>query len=192
MSVYSPPIRHSRNPLCEKHAQARLWQLAEALLLMKRCGDFNQAMMELGATVCTPVRPACGALSRLTAKPDGRACRSSCRPCTPQAAKEAVGEVAVAVRRGQAVLAVQRQAEGRWANLWEFPHAAVADDETHEAAAGRLLKRTGLTAKLGAELTTVIHGVTRFRIRLVCLEAVFRCGEFLANEYQQARLLPPS
>jgi A/G-specific adenine glycosylase len=36
-----------------------LWQTAEQLLDRKRPGDFNQAMMELGATVCTPRAPAC-------------------------------------------------------------------------------------------------------------------------------------
>jgi A/G-specific adenine glycosylase len=37
------------------------WELAEALLSRQRPGDFNQAMMELGATVCTPLRPKCEA-----------------------------------------------------------------------------------------------------------------------------------
>ena len=37
----------------------KIWQKAESLLDRKRPGDFNQAMMELGATVCTPRSPAC-------------------------------------------------------------------------------------------------------------------------------------
>jgi A/G-specific adenine glycosylase len=40
-------------------AGERLWQTAEALLSPKRPGDFNQAMMELGATVCLPRQPQC-------------------------------------------------------------------------------------------------------------------------------------
>src|SRR5580698_2904629 len=40
-------------------AQAEIWRRAEALLDRKRPGDFNQAMMELGATVCTPRAPSC-------------------------------------------------------------------------------------------------------------------------------------
>lgn len=40
-------------------AGQELWEAAEALLDRRRPGDFNQAMMELGATVCTPRAPAC-------------------------------------------------------------------------------------------------------------------------------------
>jgi A/G-specific adenine glycosylase len=36
------------------------WHFAQGLVPAKRPGDFNQAMMELGATVCTPVTPVCG------------------------------------------------------------------------------------------------------------------------------------
>ena len=41
--------------------QGQLWALAEELLPAKGCGDFNQAMMELGALVCAPVSPNCDA-----------------------------------------------------------------------------------------------------------------------------------
>ena len=37
----------------------KLWQLSEELLPTKRIGDFNQALMELGAVVCTPKQPRC-------------------------------------------------------------------------------------------------------------------------------------
>jgi A/G-specific adenine glycosylase len=40
-------------------ASEKVWQKAESLIDSKRPGDFNQAMMELGATVCTPRAPAC-------------------------------------------------------------------------------------------------------------------------------------
>src|SRR5262245_7752921 len=40
-------------------ARKALWQVAEALLPRDQVGDFNQALMELGALVCTPERPAC-------------------------------------------------------------------------------------------------------------------------------------
>jgi len=43
----------------ERVAREPLWQMAQELLHRKRPGDFNQAMMELGATVCLPRRPKC-------------------------------------------------------------------------------------------------------------------------------------
>src|SRR5262245_25283601 len=45
-----------RGPVC-----SWLWQVAEALLPARRVGDFNQALMELGALVCTPATPRCDA-----------------------------------------------------------------------------------------------------------------------------------
>ncbi len=43
----------------QPHTKEATWQKAEALLDHERPGDFNQAMMELGATVCTPRAPQC-------------------------------------------------------------------------------------------------------------------------------------
>ena len=44
----------------EGEGKAWVWSAAEAVLPAKRVGDFNQALMELGALVCTPTAPACG------------------------------------------------------------------------------------------------------------------------------------
>ena len=96
------------------------------------------------------------------------------------------------VRRGDEVLLVQRPPQGRWASLWEFPHAPLAAGESADAAAARLLPElTGLQARLGPELATLRHGVTRFRITLVCFEAEHLSGEFRSAFYQQAVWLPP-
>jgi adenine-specific DNA glycosylase len=104
-----------------------------------------------------------------------------------------VQEAAVVVRRGLKVLLVQRPAAGRWANLWEFPHAPLAAGETHEAAAGRLLAElTGLDADVGAELLTLRHGVTHHRITLVCFEAAYRSGTFASAFYQQGAWVAPA
>ncbi len=50
-----------RPPLKAAKAQARLWGIAEALAPRGRAGDFNQALMDLGATICVPRRPRCPA-----------------------------------------------------------------------------------------------------------------------------------
>jgi A/G-specific adenine glycosylase len=77
--------------------------------------------------------------------------------------------------------------------MWEFPHGELEADESHEAAAERLLgPLTGLTADLGPELLTVRHGVTRFRITLVCLEAEYRGGKFRSAFYDRGLWLRPA
>jgi A/G-specific adenine glycosylase len=181
-------------PPHETATQNRLWRLAEVLLPRERVGDFNQALMELGALVCTPAAPACSVCplrQRCEAFRQGRQHRLPVRP--PASVTEYIEEVAIVVRRGPLVLAVQRPANGRWANLWEFPHATLGEGETHEAAAARMLTQlTGICAALGPELTTLAHGITRFRIKLVCLEATYRRGKFRSTHYQQGNWMAPA
>jgi A/G-specific adenine glycosylase len=173
--------------------QRRLWQAALHLLPARRVGDFNQALMELGALVCTPVGPDCAAcpLARhCAARRLGLQDRIPLR--TAAEVIEAVAEVAVVVRQGSRVFLVQRPPKGRWAGMWEFPHGVLRADEAHEPAARRLLRElTAMEADLGAELLTVRHGVTRFRITMVCLEARYRSGVFASTFYQQGRWLLP-
>jgi A/G-specific adenine glycosylase len=173
--------------------QKRLWRAAEDLLPKREVGEFNQALMELGALVCTPAAPRC----------DGCPLREHCRarllglqeeiprrPAVPATVE--VAEVAVVVRRGEKVLLVQRPKEGRWAGLWEFPHGPLQEGDTHERAAARMLRQhTGVEADLGPELLTVRHGITRYRITLVCLQGRWRRGAFRSGFYQQGRWLRP-
>jgi A/G-specific adenine glycosylase len=172
----------------------RLWELAEALLPARRAGDFNQALMELGALVCTATAPRCGdcpLAANCEANRLGLQAEIPVRPARPEVVP--VQEAAVVVRRGAEVLVVQRPAAGRWANLWEFPHGPLAADETHEAAARRLLAElTGVAADLGAELLTLRHGVTHYRITLVCFEAAYRSGTFASAFYRQAAWVEPA
>jgi A/G-specific adenine glycosylase len=172
----------------------RLWALAEALLPARRVGAFNQALMELGALVCTPAAPCCSACpvaAHCEARRLGVQSEIPQRPARPEVVP--VQEAAVIVRRGAEVLLVQRPAEGRWANLWEFPHAALAEGETHEETAQRVVRDlAGLQADVGAELLTVRHGITRYRITLVCFEAAYRSGTFRSTFYREAAWVRPA
>lgn len=172
-----------------------VWDAARRVLPLKRVGDFNQALMELGALVCTSTSPNCDAC------PVARECVARAKGLQdvipPKAARPAVTEVrevAVVVRRGQRVLFARRPADAaRWANMWEFPHGELEPGESFEAAAERLTgPLTGLTADLGPELLTVRHGVTRFRITLVCLEADYRDGTFRSEFYDRGLWLRPA
>jgi A/G-specific adenine glycosylase len=166
-----------------------LWQMAEDLLPARQVGDFNQALMELGALVCTPMAPRC---SQCPLVQDCVARQRGLQEQIPARAQPPttilVPEVAVVVRRQDQVFLVQRPEQGRWAGMWEFPHGTVAERETHETAASRLLAElTGLRAALGGELLTVRHAVTHHRITLVCFEAQYRSGKFQSPFYVQGR-----
>jgi A/G-specific adenine glycosylase len=174
--------------------QKWLWEKAGRVLPAKRVGDFNQAVMELGALVCTPAAPKCDEC------PVAVACVSRSRQIQDVIPRKAnrpavteVREVALIVRRGPRVLLVQRPPDTkRWAGMWEFPHGELRAGEDHESAANRLVcPLTGLAVRLGSELTTIRHGVTRFRIKLVCLEALYRGGRFHSQFYPVGRWLRP-
>ncbi len=175
-------------------ARRWLWQAAEALLPVRRVGEFNQALMELGSLICTPASPRCGdcpLAERCQARQLGEQETIPVRSTGPAVTE--VRESAVVVRRADQVLLVQRPGSGRWANLWEFPHGPLQDGETHDSAALRLLTElTGVKARLGLELQTIRHGVTRYRISLVCFGAEHAAGEFSSSFYQQGLWLNPA
>ena len=175
-------------------ARRWLWKAAEELLPLKRAGAFNQALMELGALVCTPAAPQC------TKCPLRELCvarrmgaQESIPPRAPQVATTEVHESAVVIWREGRVLIAQRPPDApRWAGLWEFLRSPLATDETHEAAANRLVNNLStLQIHLGAELETIRHGVTRYRITLVCFEAEYVAGEFQSSFYSRAEWVAP-
>jgi A/G-specific adenine glycosylase len=173
-------------------ARRRLWRAAEQLLPTKRVGDFNQALMELGALVCTPLSPACTdcpLAPRCQAFQTGRQNEIPRRSLAP--ATTYVQEAAVVVRRAGKVLLLQRPATGRWAGLWEFPHGPLQGGESHEEAASRLARHLGLQFDLGPESVTIAHGITRYHITLVCFEAAYRAGEVMTDHYPQAAWVEP-
>ncbi|HEY7328669.1 MAG TPA: A/G-specific adenine glycosylase [Gemmataceae bacterium] len=178
----------------QPEARRWLWRAAEEILPHRDVGAFNQALMELGALVCTPAAPRCGECplaARCVARQLGRPESIPARTPPPEVA--AVQESAVVVRRGPEVLFVQRPAGGRWAGMWEFPHGPLLEGESHEAAASRLLRQlTGLHAKVGQELLTIRHSIMRYRITLTCFEAEHAGGEFKSPFYVEGRWLAPA
>lgn len=169
-------------------ARRWLWNAAEQLLPARRVGEFNQAVMELGALICTPRKPAC------LLCPVAEFCAARAQslqdsiPRKPKPVKATfVQEVAVVVQRGNRVLLVQRPNDAsRWASFWEFPHGPRHEHETTRQAAQRLVKElTGLRTRLSGELTTVRHGITRFVITMVCFQASYRGGQFRSEFYQR-------
>ncbi len=173
--------------------QDRLWSAATALLPACRIGAFNQALMELGALICTPAAPACDRC------PLARYCRSFQQGWQDQIPRkssapriEEVREVAVALWRRRQVLLVQRREGGRWPGMWELPRCTVPARAEPEQVAADLLAELGLRADLGAEFATLRHSVTRFRITLVCLKATWRRGAFRPGLYPVGRWVAPA
>jgi A/G-specific adenine glycosylase len=174
----------------EGEGKAWVWAAAEAVLPETRAGDFNQALMELGALVCTPAKPACG---KCPLRAHCRAKRDKLQEQIPPKKKPAaiaeVSEVGVVIRGGVKVLLCKRRADAnRWQNMWEVPHAERRPGEELPDAAARVAKElTGLDVEPGADVMTIRHGVTRYRITLACVEAAVRRGAFAPGFYGEAK-----
>jgi A/G-specific adenine glycosylase len=171
----------------------RLWQAAGALLPARRTGTFNQALMELGALICTPKAPTC---PRCPLTQQCHARIAGLQETIPLRGKRAptvqVDEVAVVLQRGNRVFLVRRPEGGRWAGLWEFPRVEQEPLEAPTAAAERLLASLGLRGEVQCALATIRHNVTRFRIVLTCLNARWQAGAYSSGPYPEARWVAPA
>ena len=143
----------------ERAVEERLWALADTLMPAERGGDYIQAQMDLGATLCTRSRPNC---ARCPLATDCVALATGRVTELPQARpKKAVPQrhVRVAViLRDEAVLLERRPPSGIWGGLLALPE--IPDDED---AANWLQRRFGTTASAQA-LATVRHVFTHFRL----------------------------
>jgi A/G-specific adenine glycosylase len=138
----------------------------------------NQALMDLGATVCTPTDPDCEhcPVSRWCA-----AFATSQQHEIPRPAKRIeltdVVEATVAVRHRGEYLLRRRPPGERWAGLWDFPRFAVADHEPLSLTlVEQVREQTGIVIALGEQLAEFRHGVTRYRITLRCFHGERQSG----------------
>jgi len=157
--------------------QQVLWQFAEDVLPHDKPGQFNQALMDLGAVVCTPTEPKCDGCPLATCC---RAFRSQRVGEIPPPAKRPVitnlWAYSVAVRHEGRYLLRRCQPGERWAGLWDFLRWERETPLTSPADCERELSRliqesTGLRIQLGPQLAEFKHGVTRYRITLNCFLA---------------------
>ncbi len=157
-----------------------LWQLADENLPRGHAGDYNQALMDLGATLCVPKNPRClicPVLALCRARQNGT---QDARPVkSPKKdIPHYVHAAAVVIQRGRVLLA-QRPSEGLLGGMWEFPNGRV-DGDPAKGVARALREGYGLRVKNRAErkgsallpcrrsaqLGTVHHGYSHFSVEV--------------------------
>ena len=141
------------------------WTRAQELLDRHHPGDWNQAMMELGATICTPQNPQC------LVCPVQRWCLApGFETGKPRAARKRVQMTRMLTERNHRVYLVQRPADSaKMAGMWELPESTVSGS-------------TDQQAKVDAEeLCVVRHSITDtdYEVRVVRrgLKAIWAMGE---------------
>ena len=177
-------------------AQRPLWTFAEAILPLRNCGAFNQALMELGATICTPKAPRCEVCPVAALCPTNERGLQNRIPAPRRRPRvENVTEALVVVRRRGKLLLV-RHAEGRrWGRMWDFvrfPTNGSTNGVAMREIRREITRRTGLVVDRCVPVTTIDHTVTRFRISLACLEATARSGRVTPASFAETCWIDPS
>ena len=176
-------------PVNDAKSAKQFQEQADELLNREAPGLFNQAMMELGATVCRPQSPTClicpvNAFCEAfhTARQDEFPKRREAKPVPEH-------HIAVGViYRGDEVLITQRQLDGLLGGLWEFPGGRIADRETAEAACVRNISEVvNLSVSNIKYLTRVRHAFTHFKIVVDVFTCDYQSGEVVLNGPRDAK-----
>ena len=183
--------------------ERQLWERAEALVRAApagRAGDLNEALMELGALVCTPGRPNCAVC------PLAKGCLAHARGVeterpvkTPRKQTPHHDVTAALIQDPDGrFLIVRRPAGGLLGGLWSFPGSAAGGCPMAKAETGALaicladaLRETlGIQVEVGEALPTIRHAYTHFRITLHPLHCRVVSGEPQALGYPEVRWVP--
>ena len=182
---------HPRPPARD---DAQFWRWSEALLDPLRPRDVNQALMDLGATLCTPRSPSCHRCPWQT-HCAAYAADDPCRWPVTDASKplpfQVIG-VGVVINAAGEVLIDQRLEEGLLGGMWEFPGGKQEQGETIETCIARELKEElGIAVTVGDELITVDHAYSHKKLRFVVHLCTWISGEPQPLASQQVRWVRP-
>ena len=142
--------------------QAKLWALAESLLPAEDIDVYTQALMDLGATVCTRASPRCGncpvatdcvalATGRVAALPSPR----------PAKARPTRAVRVLLMEHAGTILLEKRPALGIWAGLWSLPEIHPDEDIARHCKA-----RYAASVVAGDELDPIEHGFTHYQLTM--------------------------
>lgn len=185
-------IAHPRPPTRDP---ALFWALSEALLDPDRPRAFNQALMDLGATICTPRCPRCPECPwqrDCAAYAAGDPGRYPVKDHPRSVPFQVIG-VGVVLDADGRVLIDQRLEEGLLGGLWEFPGGKQESGEAIEATIRRELREElAIEVEVGEELIRLDHAYSHKRLRFVVHLCRWCSGEPQPLASQQVRWVPPA
>ena len=182
---------HERPPSRDQHL---FWQRSEALLDPRRPRDFNQALMDLGATVCTPRRLGCdhcpwreSCAAYASGDPSGWPVVEERKPLPFQ-----VIGIGVVINAVGDVLIDQRLEEGLLGGMWEFPGGKQEPGEPIEACIAReLMEELGIVVSVGEALITLDHAYSHKKLQFVVHLCDWCSGDPKPLASQQVRWVRP-
>lgn len=149
----------------EAAVQARMWALAESLLPETNIEIYTQALMDLGATLCTRRKPRCDDCPQQTVCVAYQTQRTAELPdVKPKAALPQRETVMLILQQGGEVLLEKRPTSGIWGGLWSFPEVEPA-----AILQMHLVQRFGVQARRVMPLAPLAHGFTHYRLNILPL-----------------------
>lgn len=172
-----------------------LRRAANDLLLAERPGDFNQAIMELGATMCTPRSPRCSACPLQSVCEAAQAGDPEAYPVKSRRKPVPHYDVAVGlIRNEEGQLLIQRRpTEAMLGGLWEFPGGKRKTEETiREACVRELREELQVEVQLDDVFCRIAHAYSHFRITLHVFRGRIAAGKPTSPAGLPVRWVSPS
>jgi A/G-specific adenine glycosylase len=155
-------------PLNSPESETTLKHIAAAQLPTGQAGDYNQALMDLGAGICIPANPRC-LLCPLTALCAAyqKGLQNERPVIKPKAVVPFYLVTAAVIQNGDRVLIARRPEKGLLGGLWEFPGGKVeAGESLPQALTREIREELGVEISVGEPLGAYRHAYTHFRIEL--------------------------
>ena len=163
-----------------------LQHTADELLNDKRPGDHNQAMMELGATVCKPRNPVCPTC------PIQKHCRASARGVVDRIPRKSSAKprpertyVAAILRQHDRYLVGRRKEQGLLGGLWEFPSREVDTAPRPDQICDTVAAAAGVNSVAHRPFRTVKHAYTHFTAVVHAYQCDWVAGEPASDEHDR-------
>ena len=154
----------------------KLWEIADDWVPEQKAGDYNQALMELGQSICRPKNPNCAECpiqAHCLAFKNGTQAE---RPVKKKKAPIPHLDVTAGLIRNEdgLLLIAQRPMDGLLGGLWEFPGGKLEDGETMEECLAReLQEELAINVKVHDLFVAVNHAFTHFKITLYTFDCTY-------------------
>jgi A/G-specific adenine glycosylase len=171
-----------------------LQTLAQRLLPPGQAGSYNQAVMELGALVCTPRTPQCTDCPVATVCKARRRGTVGQRPVKPPRTitPHYTYAVGIVYKKGRLLIA-KRPQKGLLGGLWEFPAARRNGNESLKACCLRGIEETaGVSASIKQRGSTVRHAYSHFRVTMHAFHCMHESGRARAAACEEVRWATPA
>lgn len=158
-------------------------EIVQSMIVPNHASDFTQALMEMGALVCTPSNPDC---LRCPVKDECKAFEEGNPLAFPNKPKKAAPRSerwwAFVLEDGDRLLVRRRPENGLLGGLWEFPWIPAEGDV--DSALSLAIEALGLSARFQDTLPVVVHGFTHFTVEVCPYRYLSQGGTPLDSSYR--------